>query len=87
MVTADVLADLADHGLVGIEVDHQDHSTADRAELRGVAHDLDLVATGSSDFHGTGKVDHELGCNTTEPEALERLLAAAGASATAVVAP
>lgn len=87
VVTADVLAALRDHGLVGIEVDHQDHSPAERAELRRLAHDLDLVATGSSDFHGTGKRDHELGCNTTEPEALERLLAAAGASATAVVAP
>jgi predicted metal-dependent phosphoesterase TrpH len=87
VVTADVLATLRDHGLVGIEVDHQDHAPAERAELRRLAHDLDLVATGSSDFHGTGKRDHELGCNTTEPEALERLLAAAGASATAVVAP
>ena len=87
VVTGGVLADLADHGLVGIEVDHQDHGPADRAELRGIARELGLVATGSSDFHGLGKVDHELGCNTTDPEALQRLLAAAGASATAVVAP
>ncbi len=39
--------------------------------------------TGSSDFHGTGKVDHELGCNTTEPEQLERLLGGRGAAARA----
>jgi 3',5'-nucleoside bisphosphate phosphatase len=29
--------------------------------------------TGSSDYHGTGKVDHELGCNTTAPEELARI--------------
>jgi len=61
-------------GLAGIEVDHQDHDAATRATLRGLAHDLDLVVTGSSDYHGTGKVDHELACNTTAPEELERLL-------------
>jgi hypothetical protein len=27
-----------------------------------------LLATGSSDYHGTGKLDHDLGCNTTDPE-------------------
>ena len=27
----------------------------------------DLLATGSSDYHGTGKIDHDLGSNTTDP--------------------
>ena len=45
---------------------------AAREELRRIAGDLGLVATGSSDWHGTGKVDHELGCNTTDPAAFER---------------
>jgi hypothetical protein len=31
------------------------------------------VVTGSSDYHGTGKVDHDLGCNTTAPEELARI--------------
>jgi hypothetical protein len=44
---------------------------------------LDLVATGSSDYHGTGKVGHDLGCNTTEPAQLERLLDLAGRAAAA----
>jgi hypothetical protein len=70
-----------------IEVDHQDHDPAAREELRRIARDLGLVATGSSDWHGTGKVDHQLGCNTTDPEAFERLLAAAGVAATDLVAP
>ena len=41
---------------------------------------LDLVVTGSSDHHGLGKHDHELGCNTTAPEEYERLLALAEAA-------
>ena len=51
---------------------------ADRAELRAIAADLDLVVTGSSDHHGLGKVDHDLGVNTTDPEQYERLLSLAG---------
>ncbi len=35
------------------------------------------MVTGASDYHGTGKVDHELGCNTTDPAELERLLSLA----------
>ena len=48
-----------------------------RERLRAIARDLDLVVTGSSDHHGTGKLDHELGCNTTDPEEYERLIALA----------
>ena len=36
-----------------------------RERLRAIARNLDLVVTGSSDHHGTGKTDHDLGCNTT----------------------
>ncbi|WP_148572683.1 PHP domain-containing protein [Nocardioides caldifontis] len=69
----DGIARLKAHGLTGIEVDHQDHDARQRAELRAIAAELDLVVTGSSDHHGTGKVDHDLGCNTTAPEEYERL--------------
>ena len=67
----------------GIEVDHQDHSPDVREQLRAIARDLDLVVTGSSDHHGTGKVDHHLGCNTTAPDQLERLLERAADAAAA----
>lgn len=77
----EVLADLRDHGLAGIEVDHQDHDPAVREALRGIARNLDLVPTGSSDYHGTGKVDHDLGVNTTHPDAYARLLDLAAAAA------
>ena len=77
------LARLQGAGLAGIEVDHEDHDAATRAALRAIARDLDLVVTGSSDHHGLGKVGHDLGCNTTAPDQLERLLALAGAAAQA----
>lgn len=75
------LAALQEIGLAGVEVDHQDHDQDTRAALRGVAERLGLVITGSSDYHGTGKRDHELGCNTTDPEQYARLLELARAAA------
>jgi 3',5'-nucleoside bisphosphate phosphatase len=71
------ITELAGLGLAGLEVDHQDHTPADRERLRTIAKQLGLVVTGSSDHHGLGKHDHELGCNTTAPDQLERLLALA----------
>ncbi|HYF72632.1 MAG TPA: phosphatase, partial [Nocardioides sp.] len=61
-------------GLAGIEVDHQDHDEAARERLRAIARNLGLVVTGSSDYHGDGKTDHELGCNSTAPDEYARLL-------------
>lgn len=58
---------VASHGLEGIEVDHPDHDAATRAELRRIATRLGLLATGSSDYHGTGKTRNPLGVETTAP--------------------
>lgn len=75
VLTPDELARLAALGLDGLEVDHRDHEQPDvRDELRGIARSLDLVVTGSSDHHGAGKTNHELGCHTTAPEEYQRLL-------------
>lgn len=76
-LTPDDIGALAELGLAGLEVDHEDHDPQVRAELRGLAAELGLLVTGSSDHHGTGKVGHALGCNTTDPAHYERLLAAA----------
>jgi len=65
---------LADAGLIGIEVDHLDHTPDQRERLRAIADRLGLVVTGSSDHHGTGKVDHHLGVETTAPDQLTRIL-------------
>ncbi|MER8237050.1 PHP domain-containing protein [Streptomyces sp. NPDC101490] len=58
---------LAEAGLDGIEVDHMDHDEATRARLRGLAKELGLLATGSSDYHGSRKTCR-LGEYTTDPE-------------------
>jgi 3',5'-nucleoside bisphosphate phosphatase len=75
------LTRLKQAGLAGVEVDHEDHAPAVRAELRALAGRLDLLTTGASDHHGTGKVGHLLGCNTTDPEQYDRLLDLAARSA------
>jgi predicted metal-dependent phosphoesterase TrpH len=78
VLTEETFASLRALGLAGIEVDHQDHPPEIRARLRAIAADLDLLVTGSSDHHGLGKVDHDLGVNTTDPEQYERLVSLAG---------
>ncbi|WP_306327012.1 PHP domain-containing protein [Streptomyces venezuelae] len=61
------IARLAEAGLDGIEVDHMDHDEATRARLRGLAKELGLLTTGSSDYHGSRKTCR-LGDYTTDPE-------------------
>lgn len=75
-LTAALIADLVrDHGLEGIEVDHEDHDQATRSLLFEMGQRLGLIRTGGSDYHGLGKRGHELGCNTTRESAYRELLA------------
>ena len=74
VVGDEVIADMAAAGLDGIEVDHPDHSFADRAHLSDVAANLGLIPLGSSDYHGRNKAVR-LGACTTSPEAYADLLA------------
>lgn len=72
----EAFSSLVEAGLNGIEVDHRDHNIQERAMLRGIAQELGLVMTGSSDYHGTGKLNR-LGECTTSPEQWEKLEAQA----------
>ncbi|MCP2336499.1 PHP domain-containing protein [Actinomadura rupiterrae] len=72
----DVIRTLTAAGLNGVEIDHPDHAPDDRAALRVLAAELGLVGTGASDDHGELTGDR-IGCETTAPEAYERLLGAA----------
>jgi 3',5'-nucleoside bisphosphate phosphatase len=74
VVGDEVIAEMTAAGLDGIEVDHPDHSFADRAQLSGVAADLGLAPLGSSDYHGRNKAVR-LGACTTSPEAYGALFA------------
>ena len=65
-------AELVAAGLNGIEVDHRDQNPDERQMLRVIARELDLVITGSSDYHGTGKLN-SLAENHTNREEWEKL--------------
>jgi 3',5'-nucleoside bisphosphate phosphatase len=75
IVGVEVIEAMARAGLTGIEVDHPDHPPQARARLRGIAADLGLVVTGSSDFHGTDP--RRLGADSTGPDDFEALLGGA----------
>lgn len=75
VLTPQVIASLsAYHQLDGIEVEHQDHDQAARRMLFDLGGRLGLVRTGASDYHGSGKKDHELGCNVTRETAYRELV-------------
>lgn len=76
VISADDVRQLAGAGLVGIEVAHRDHDPDEVALAASLADELDLVPTGSSDYHGDGKLNR-LGENATSPESLARIEEAA----------
>jgi predicted metal-dependent phosphoesterase TrpH len=65
-------------GLNGIEVFHRDQSDEEQVQLLKVARELNLITTGASDYHGTGKLNG-LGENHTPLAEWERLEAMANA--------
>ena len=71
-VNPEIFADLITAGLDGIEIDHRDHQELERTALLRIALENDLVVTGSSDYHGTGKLN-QLAEFSTSPEQWERL--------------
>ncbi|WP_431781269.1 PHP domain-containing protein [Streptomyces chumphonensis] len=73
-VPESAVAELAAAGLDGVEADHMDHDPATRARLHGLAADLGLLATGSSDYHGSRKTCR-LGEHTTSPDVYAEIAA------------
>ncbi|MFJ4652338.1 PHP domain-containing protein [Nocardia sp. NPDC088792] len=73
LLALDHIRELAEHGLGGLEVDHIDHSPEDRAVLAGLAAELGLLTTGSSDYHGANKTIR-LGEFTTDPTQFEEIV-------------
>jgi 3',5'-nucleoside bisphosphate phosphatase len=74
VVSDEVIAQMAEAGLVGLEVDHPDQDGDDRAHVARLARELGLIGTGSSDYHGTNKPTPIAAC-TTSPRAYEALVA------------
>jgi predicted metal-dependent phosphoesterase TrpH len=73
LLAIDHIEELAQRGLNGLEVDHPDHPDDERVLLAGLARKLDLITTGSSDYHGDNK-SQALGAYTTDPIAFEALV-------------
>ncbi|WP_431807990.1 PHP domain-containing protein [Microbacterium paraoxydans] len=67
-------------GLGGFEVDHRENTAQGKRILRELAERHDLIVTGSSDYHGTGKPNRP-GENTTADEMVQRLIDRASGSA------
>jgi predicted metal-dependent phosphoesterase TrpH len=80
IISPEYLESLVDAGLDGIEIDHRDHNEGERDALREMARRFGLIATGGSDYHGTGKVN-QLAENTTDFAQLERIVSRATGSA------
>ncbi|MGO2533795.1 PHP domain-containing protein [Arthrobacter rhombi] len=80
VVEPEVFDDMIEAGLLGLEIDHRDNSASGRRFLQSLASRHDLIVTGSSDYHGTGK-PNRLGENSTSVEMLGRILEAATGTA------
>ncbi|WP_144877178.1 PHP domain-containing protein [Microbacterium sp. 1.5R] len=64
---------LIDAGLGGFEIDHRENTEDGKRTLRRIAAAHDLIVTGSSDYHGTGKPNLP-GENTTSDDMVARLI-------------
>lgn len=61
-------------GLAGFEIDHRENTEDGKRSLRQIVSQHDLIVTGSSDYHGSGKPNRPAE-NTTSEAMVERLLA------------
>ena len=57
----EMLTDIRDAGLVGIETMHSSYTDEQIAVSKEIAREFDLLESGGSDFHGSNKPGVELG--------------------------
>ena len=76
LVTDTQIANLAAAGLAGVEVFHPDQPESEQASLLALTRDLDLIATGGSDDHGS-LTGHRIGSYVAAPDACKRLISQA----------
>ncbi|MGH2692356.1 MAG: PHP domain-containing protein [Actinomycetota bacterium] len=72
-VPDEVLEQMIEAGLDGIECDHPDHEPEVAERYRAIARQRGLVVTGSSDCHGTRYDPVRLGSVTTDPREFAKL--------------
>lgn len=76
VVSHEAIVEMTAAGLDGLEVWHPDHSPEQVAAMTDLASRLGLLATGSSDFHGSNK-DVRLGQHLTSEAVYDELVARA----------
>ncbi len=79
MMPVSFIEQLIAAGLGGFEIDHRENTAAGKKLLHEIAATHDLIVTGSSDYHGSGKPNLP-GENTTSEEMVARLIARASGS-------
>jgi predicted metal-dependent phosphoesterase TrpH len=72
-IPADVIADLAQAGLTGIEINHPQHDEQERGRLGELARTLRLIPSGGSDDHGA-LTGHRIGSETAPDGSYEALI-------------
>jgi predicted metal-dependent phosphoesterase TrpH len=77
-VPDELIEAMAGAGMIGLEVDHTDHSPEQRERYRAFANRLGLVPTGGSDCHGTRYEPIRLGTSLCAPESFAALRELAG---------
>jgi predicted metal-dependent phosphoesterase TrpH len=78
VISSQTFGSIINSGLDGIEVEHRDHTPDEKKELMNLAIEFDLAMTGSSDYHGNGKLN-VLGEYTTKNDQWEKLESKANA--------
>jgi predicted metal-dependent phosphoesterase TrpH len=73
--TEATIAQLAGHGLVGVETVYARYRPEDRQALQDVAFRHGLTITGGSDYHGTYKPDLQIGVGQGDLDVPDELLA------------
>lgn len=77
-VPDDLIEEMVDAGLDGIEASHPDHDPETEGRYREMAKRFGIVATGSSDCHGARYDPIRMGSVTTDPEEFAGLKARRG---------
>ncbi len=76
-IPSQLIREMIQAGLLGLEVYHRDNGPQHRLELSRLAEQHHLLITGSSDYHGAGK-PNQLGEHTTSDQTLARIRQLAG---------
>lgn len=70
----ELIEELSDKGLAGVEKYHISHSEEDKSIIDNLAKKYNLLITGGSDFHGTYAKNRKIGCCTAPKETIEFIM-------------